>query len=37
VIFTTELGITDFQYVHHGTPGDYELRLVETGDLKPEP
>jgi hypothetical protein len=42
MIFTRDLGITFFEYVHHGTKGDCEMRLVETGDkstgrAKPEP
>ena len=30
--FTRDLGITFYEYVHHGTKGDCEMRLVETGD-----
>lgn len=29
--FTTDLGITYYEYVHHGTPGNCTMRLVETG------
>lgn len=34
--FTRDLGITFYEYVHHGTKGDCEMRLVETGDKSPE-
>lgn len=34
LIFTRDLGITFYEYVHHGTKGDCEMRLVETGDSK---
>lgn len=29
--FTTDLGILSYEYVHHGTPGDCDMRLTETG------
>jgi hypothetical protein len=30
--FSQDLGITSYAYTHHGTKGDCEMRLVETGD-----
>lgn len=35
--FTSGVGVTFYQYVHHGTAGDCEMRLVETGDKAVEP
>lgn len=31
VSFTTSLGISHYEYVHHGTPGACDMRLTETG------
>ncbi len=33
---TSGIGITFYQYVHHGTAGDCEMHLVETGDKAAE-
>lgn len=35
--FTAGVGITFYEYVHHGTPGACEMRLVETGVKSAEP
>ena len=35
--FAAGVGITGYTYVHHGTKGDCEMRLVETGIAKPKP
>ncbi|WP_395738746.1 hypothetical protein [Prosthecobacter sp.] len=32
VLFAAGIGITSYTYVHHGTPGDCEMRLVECGE-----
>lgn len=37
ISFAAEVGITGYTYVHHGTKGDCEMRLVETGIAKPKP
>ena len=31
--FAVGIGLTFFEYVHHGTKGDCEMRLVETGTV----
>lgn len=35
--FAAGLGVTYYQYTHHGTAGNCEMHLVETGDSKPSP
>lgn len=37
VKFAVGLGVTSFQYTHHGTPGDCEMHLVETGNQASQP
>ena len=33
--FAAGVGITYYEYVHHGTKGDCEVTLVETGNKTP--
>ena len=37
VLLAAGIGITSYTYVHHGTPGDCEMRLVECGESSAKP
>ena len=37
VHFVAGVGIVSYEYVHHGTPGDCEMTLVETGQSPAKP